>query len=451
MTTGKASMHGDSTYSTKHNNRTYDKDKWNKDDHIDYNRTNLNVTLVEKNLFEVFKEKFAEPLEDFNLKNEKKHKDRLKGLSYDKYKALVKAVGQEQATEIRKEKAVEQYYKENKGSVKEFVIQMGDHENYNEMVKEVGQARADANHKQYLTSVYEKFQKENPNLLIFGAYIHMDEVGGGTPHLHLDVLPVAESKQGLTQKVSMDGALKSEGYVQESKKYSETTYKQFLRNTRENTVEELAKKYMTVLPSEPTVKGEWHKTTAQYKAELEKKKFVETILDKFKNGKPTIENAEKIIKHIDDIRQVFETEKKDFKIALEKKSKSLDKREKTIENKKDEYKAELGAEIEKLNERERLMNIREAVLNRQQLAIDDEVSSKVKKQLESDREHYSAMLEIARDIADNCDYKEIMSRSSAFADSLQNVINLDNSINQVEQGQSEQKKTQKIKKTQIER
>ena len=67
---------------------------------------------------------------------------------------------------------------------------------------------------------------------VFGAYIHMDET---TPHLHLDFLPVAESKRGLSVKVSMDGAMKAIGYARtKSDKFEETPYKRWLRETRTN-------------------------------------------------------------------------------------------------------------------------------------------------------------------------------------------------------------------------
>lgn len=38
----------------------------------------------------------------------------------------------------------------------------------------------------------ESFIKNNPNLHLFGAYIHLDEK---TPHLHLDVVPCSNHLQ----------------------------------------------------------------------------------------------------------------------------------------------------------------------------------------------------------------------------------------------------------------
>ena len=50
----------------------------------------------------------------------------------------------------------------------------------------------------------------NPNLRLVGAYIHSDE---GTPHLHLDYIPVAECARGMKLQNSLTGALKAQGFV----------------------------------------------------------------------------------------------------------------------------------------------------------------------------------------------------------------------------------------------
>jgi len=50
----------------------------------------------------------------------------------------------------------------------------------------------------------------NPHLRLVGAYIHLDE---GTPHLHLDYIPVAECRRGMKLQNSLTGALKAQGFV----------------------------------------------------------------------------------------------------------------------------------------------------------------------------------------------------------------------------------------------
>lgn len=62
--------------------------------------------------------------------------------------------------------------------------------------------------KELLADYYEMWKKENPRLVILGAYIHMDEKAG--PHLHIDYIPVAKSKKGMALKVAKAAALEEQ-------------------------------------------------------------------------------------------------------------------------------------------------------------------------------------------------------------------------------------------------
>src|SRR5699024_7310148 len=80
--------------------------------------------------------------------------------------------------------------------------------------------------KKILENYFENFQKRNPNLIAYNAVIHMDEA---TPHLHLNIVPVAHLKnvkRGLTVKPSLDRALEEEGY-QKDPKDSRSQFKAF--------------------------------------------------------------------------------------------------------------------------------------------------------------------------------------------------------------------------------
>ena len=68
----------------------------------------------------------------------------------------------------------------------------------------------------------EEFKKQNPNMIVIGAYYHADEMrddgnGGfikGALHLHLDYIPVAyKCKRGQRVQNSMNGALIEQGIV----------------------------------------------------------------------------------------------------------------------------------------------------------------------------------------------------------------------------------------------
>lgn len=54
------------------------------------------------------------------------------------------------------------------------------------------------------------WNKANPNLYCFGAYIHIDEE---TPHLHLDYIPVADCTRGMHKQNSLTKALSAQGFV----------------------------------------------------------------------------------------------------------------------------------------------------------------------------------------------------------------------------------------------
>ncbi len=242
----KASMHLGKKYSIKHNTRDYK--GWNKDGHIDPTRTPMNVTLVNEDLRKWFYDIFADAILQYNDKNREKHSDRMTTL--------------------------QDYFEEQKGKVQEAILQLGDHEIYVKLVEQLGQERADAFFKNALIQTFEKWQKENPSLRIFHASIHMDEVENGTPHLHIDFLPVAESTRGLTTKVSLDGALKHLGFNRDKKeKYDNTPYKQWLRDRREKLESDfqkmadsiLGKDIISIQPSEHSSKP--HQETWEHRTE----------------------------------------------------------------------------------------------------------------------------------------------------------------------------------------
>ena len=251
----KASMHVGKKYSLKHNLREYDANKWNTDGHIQSDRSHLNERLTHTELRDFFQKTFGAAIDQYNEKNREKHPDRMT--------------------------SVDDYYNKYKGHAQECIMQMGDHENYMELIKLVGQEKADSIHKQFLTRAYNNWLKDNPSLKVFSATIHMDEIKDGTPHIHIDFLPVAESSRGLTVKVSMDGAMKKLGYDRKTKakdgendSYKETPYRRWLSQQRER-VESLADEYVHLIPSQTFTKRR-RQETWQWRAQ-QKKALVEDI------------------------------------------------------------------------------------------------------------------------------------------------------------------------------
>ena len=268
----KASMHVGKKYSLKHNLREYDANKWNTDGHIQSDRSHLNERLTHTELRDFFQKTFGAAIDQYNEKNREKHPDRMT--------------------------SVDDYYNKYKGHAQECIMQMGDHENYMELIKLVGQEKADSIHKQFLTRAYNNWLKDNPSLKVFSATIHMDEIKDGTPHIHIDFLPVAESSRGLTVKVSMDGAMKKLGYDRKTKakdgendSYKETPYRRWLSQQRER-VESLADEYVHLIPSQPFTKRR-RQETWQWRAQQK-----EALVEDVKQLSETKVQAEKDIEQL---------------------------------------------------------------------------------------------------------------------------------------------------------
>lgn len=303
MITAKCSMHIGKKWSRPHNLRQYDREKWNRDGHIDAGRTAQNITLTDTPFERFFDAVFGDALVRFNEQNLAKHPDRLIGFR----KA---AEYQKASQQMRRDRAVRAYQTEQAKNVREVLFQLGDHEEYLQLVQLVGQQKADEIHSAYLTEVYHKFVKDNPTLRVFSAVIHMDETKEGTPHLHLDFLPVTESIRGLTKKVSLEGAFKPLGFRREKQqKYAETPYKQWLADRRagfEDFAQDFCNKRklgIVILPSEKTTAPHeqptsWKARQARVKASQGK---VAALLGKDK--KAQIEAAEFIVSNADAVAE----------------------------------------------------------------------------------------------------------------------------------------------------
>ena len=151
---------------------------------VDADRTKDNITLVHEDLKKVYHKLFDDSLKKYNAKQ--KRKDRQIKNYYDK---------------ISRSKQEKLFY--------EVIVQIGNRDDTG-----VGSAAADTAVKA-LQDYVELFIRRNPQLYVFGAYIHMDEE---TPHVHIDFVPFStDNKRGLEIKNSLKGALASRGFESEGK------------------------------------------------------------------------------------------------------------------------------------------------------------------------------------------------------------------------------------------
>ena len=145
----------------------------------DPERSCLNVEYCNENVKDVYHELFDEALTRYNEKQTRS--DRRIDDYYEK---------------IRSGKQEKPFY--------EIILQIGDKDNMGAKT-ENGQLAA-----KVLDKYMWDFQRRNPTLRVFSAYLHMDEA---TPHLHIDFVPYTTgSKRGLDTRVSLKQALSALGF-----------------------------------------------------------------------------------------------------------------------------------------------------------------------------------------------------------------------------------------------
>ena len=145
----------------------------------DSERSCLNVEYCNENVKDVYHELFDEALAWYNEK------------------------------QTRSDRRIDDYYEKIRSGKQEkpfheIILQIGDKDNMGAKT-ENGQLAA-----KVLDKYMRDFQRRNPTLRVFNAYLHMDEA---TPHLHIDFVPYTTgSKRGLDTRVSLKQALSALGF-----------------------------------------------------------------------------------------------------------------------------------------------------------------------------------------------------------------------------------------------
>lgn len=165
--------------SQMHNRRDYEKMGLDIPGNINQDKIKDNVVLVDTDVKEAYQKIFGEAVEQYNAKQ--KRADRKIDNYYDK---------------IEHSKNGEKVFYED-------VLQWGKKEDFDKH-PELREKALKA-----LQIYAATFQERNPNLVLIGAYIHLDEA---SPHLHLDYIPIASGyKQGMSLRNSLDKALEQQG------------------------------------------------------------------------------------------------------------------------------------------------------------------------------------------------------------------------------------------------
>lgn len=158
--------------SINHNRRKFSTEN------VDKDRTKENLIMKDMDIQEAYHHLFDEALEKYNAK-QKRSDRRIK----DYYKKIINS---------KKEKP---FY--------EMIVQVGN----------IHDHTSDIEAKMIYRNFLMQFIAKNPNMFVFGAYIHLDEA---TPHMHIDFIPYAENqKRGLETRVSFKKALESQNMTWE--------------------------------------------------------------------------------------------------------------------------------------------------------------------------------------------------------------------------------------------
>ena len=203
----------------------------------DPERSCLNVEYCNENVKDVYHELFDEALAWYNEK------------------------------QTRSDRRIDDYYEKIRSGKQEkpfheIILQIGDKDNMGAKT-ENGQLAA-----KVLDKYMRDFQRRNPTLRVFSAYLHMDEA---TPHLHIDFVPYTTgSKRGLDTRVSLKQALSALGFKGGTRR--ETELNQWVAYEKEQLAAVMLehgiewekkgthKKHLSVLDFE---KKEWAKEVAE--------------------------------------------------------------------------------------------------------------------------------------------------------------------------------------------
>ena len=161
----------------KHNNREFTERGKERNDHIDFSRSDRNVYLVKEDLRQVYEREFGAAKDRYNDKQQ------------------------------RRDRKIEDYYKHVQQGKKnrpqqEMIVQVGGQEHFDD--QEPNREMA----KEILQEWFEEFRERNPQLKMYNAVIHDDEA---SPHMHMNFVPVATGyKKGMDTQVSFDRAIKQQ-------------------------------------------------------------------------------------------------------------------------------------------------------------------------------------------------------------------------------------------------
>lgn len=298
---------------------------------VNRNLSKNNVNLKSQDLNEAYKEVFGESCE---INNERQKREDRK-LSPDQYlKKIENGQGK----------------KNNPKPFYEVVVQIGNM-NDSSILNHPEQAEKA---KEVLQEYFHEFEKNNPNIHVFNAKIHMDEK---TPHMHIDFIPVADGyKTGMPKRNSYSKALEQQGCTYEGQNSNRNNSRivwqdrekdRLVELCRKNGIEakwekqEISEKHLSVSAYKKLAKIN-DRNVEQIKKQLEKMSYFEFI----KRGK------DKAIETLAEIENAKKGQNKAFQEQMKILTGNIKKSEETMMNaelRKQEINKSIDDRIDQLN------------------------------------------------------------------------------------------------------
>lgn len=316
------SLHGGKTASLAHNRREQGKE--GKYSTIKNELTENNVTLIDIDIKEAYKQLFSEAVDDYN-KTQKRSDRKIKNY-YSK---------------IHNDKKKNTHY--------EYIFQLGNIKN-----------RIDDDTFIAVCSDYvASFQERNPNLYLIGAYIHLDEEA--SPHMHIDYIPVGHYDKGMRLQASSNKAFEElTNYKSQSKRdtaqikwqESEREYiKSFCRDYGIEVIDgdSKGKKSLSIAEFKAQKDMEQAKL-AQQQAEQEIRDIQTRIKVERKKAKREIKNIQTEIDDMKSQQDSMAQELEDATNRFNKIKHEMNEDFRIHKDRLDEYKDTVEKEIHKINE-----------------------------------------------------------------------------------------------------
>lgn len=140
-------------------------------------------TLCDKNPREEYKKVFGQALQEYN---------------------------QSQIEKGHSERQIKDYYTHIKNDKKK-------HEEYEAIYGIYGDDVGEEEAIEMLKDIYNTWEERNPNMHLYGFYIHADEEGGKGIHAHALYFPVYHTDKGLSVQNGIDKACREQGFTQKTK------------------------------------------------------------------------------------------------------------------------------------------------------------------------------------------------------------------------------------------